>query len=113
MSKNLSSWINHLKVIASIRDKRKRNARLKAFADHMNLFDALKEVATNTINMNLPLNPNQKTKLRRYSKIIRELASKRKRSKLQKRKLIEQSGGFLPILIPLVASVIGEVIRNG
>ena len=113
MSKNLLSWINHLKVIASIRDTRKRNARLKTFSDNMSFFDALKEIAANTINMNLPLRLHQKKKLRRYSKTIRELAEKKKKSKIKKKKLAEQSGGFLPILIPLVASVLGEVIRNG
>ena len=112
MSQNLVLWIEHLKFIASIQDPMERNVRLKRFADNMEFFDALKEIAINTMNMNVPLKITQKEKLRRYARTIRELADKKPKSKLKRKKLIEQSGGFLPILIPLVASVIGEVLKN-
>jgi len=61
--------------------------------------------------MNVPLEMNQKEKLRQYATTIRELAEKRPKSKMRK-KLFEQCGSFLPILIPLVTSVIGKVLRN-
>lgn len=113
MSENLQAWLKHLKLISSISNSKKRNAKLKTFADNPSFYEALSEIARNTINMNIPLKNNQKRKLRKHSKIIKELSQKRKRSKPIRKKLINQSGGFLPILIPTVISILGELIRNG
>ena len=63
--------------------------------------------------MNIPLQQREKVKLRKYSKVLKKFAEKKKKSKKSRQKLIQQSGGFLPILIPVVTSILSELIRNG
>ena len=109
MSSRLLSYIKYLEIISKIRNTRTRNAVLKDFAYNMQLFDALKEIAVNTINRNVPLTNAQKRKLRRHKKTIIAL-SKPLKSKNKKKKLIEQSGGFLPILVPIVATLLGKLL---
>ena len=112
MSDNLISTIKHLELIASIKNSRRRNAILKDFAGNLKIFDALREIAVNTIKKNIPLTTHQKRKLRRYEKTILGLSRKRI-SRRKKKKLVEQSGGFLSIVLPIVASLVGDLIANG
>jgi len=104
--------IEALELIAKIKNAKTRNAVLKDFSANMKIYEALREIARNVIKRNVPLNSSQKKKLRRYKKVIISLSNS-KNSKRKKRKLVEQSGGFLPILIPIITGILGEVIGNG
>lgn len=85
-----------------------RNAIVKNADD--DLIKTLHEIAHNTLHKNNPINVKQKKILKRYKTPIRSLACP-KRSLSQKRKLIIQSGGFLPALLGTVLSgLIGSII---
>jgi len=111
MSANLKHCFETLKVIAKIKNHKLRKAILREFRNDECLYRALKEIAVNTVNRNIKLTPLQIRKLRTSKKIIKQLSLKAKDRK-KKRRLVVQSGGFLPILIPAVISIISEIIRN-
>jgi hypothetical protein len=108
MSNNLQLCMEKLKIISKIKDPRLRKKILIEIADDC-LYKALNEIAVNTISKKVPLNRATKTKLRKYKTHIKALASKTKNKRLQK-KLVVQSGGFLPLLVPAVASILGSVL---
>lgn len=69
------------------------------------LIASICEIAHNTLNRNVPLSNKQFTKLRKHKHIVRRL-SKKGESIKNKRKIIKQKGGFLPLLIaPLLAAL--------
>ncbi|RWS06700.1 hypothetical protein B4U79_10716, partial [Dinothrombium tinctorium] len=61
------------------------------------------------INGNIKLNPKLKTRLQKHKKIIRALATEKKRSK--RRRIANQIGGILPFLIPAAATTLGDNVR--
>lgn len=110
MSKNLLAMVAHLEVIASIKSSRIRNKVLQEFADNLKIYDALREIALNTIKGRVPLNDNQKKKLRKYKKVFLGLA-KKTNSKKAKRQLVVQSGGFMSLLIPIITGLVSALSK--
>jgi hypothetical protein len=75
------------------------------------LIKCLCECADNTLNSNIPLNEAQLQKLRRHKKTVRALACKKTTLRTKKRRLINQSGGFLlPLLEPIVSALLTELL---
>jgi len=109
MSKNLNKCYSKLQFIASVKSPILRKKLLTSLSDEC-LYKALNEIAVNTIKGNVKLNKSQKTQLRKYKTNLIGL-SKKTNNKSRKIKLIKQSGGFLPILIPAIASIIGSLIK--
>ena len=68
--------------------------------------DGFSEVAVNLFAGNVPLNAGQKRRIRRHKDRLRYLAS-RSTPLQKKRKLLQQKGGFLGALIPILGSVLG------
>jgi len=99
-----------LKIISKIRDSQLRKRVLSEIADDC-LYKALHEIAVNTVKRNVPLSRPAKISLRKYKFHIQNLARKTKDRK-QRKSLVVQSGGFLPILIPAVAAILGSLINK-
>ena len=78
------------------------------------VINAISEIAKNCIYGNIPLNKCDFRKLSKYQGILRKIS--KKSSVSNRRKLINQKGGFLSLLIPpalsLIASVIGGLINK-
>lgn len=66
------------------------------------------EIVINTMKKNVSLNGECKTKLCKYKKILRMLSDKKK-SFVNKRKILVQKGGFLPMLM---SSLISGALSN-
>lgn len=77
------------------------------------LLHCLCECAKNVLKGNVPLSKPQKEKLKRFKKKLRNLASKRVR--IEAKKEIVQSGGFLGTLLTPVLSLLGALLmsKNG
>jgi hypothetical protein len=107
MSSKLKQSISILQYISTIRDKKLRLANLRYASRDPRIYLALREIAYNAIrgNIKVPKNIVKKLNSERYKRVLRELANKQK-SKAKQRQLVEQSGGFLPYLIPIVVSLI-------
>ncbi|GFR10310.1 uncharacterized protein TNCT_138061 [Trichonephila clavata] len=73
----------------------------------------LSEICLNVLAGNVPVNVK---KLRRYKNCIRKVACRKVSLKAKKKLLVQQSGGFLPLLIPAVVSALagmaGRAIGN-
>jgi hypothetical protein len=70
--------------------------------------NALAEIAWNTLRGNLSFNPSQLSKLRKHKETVRKLARKTL-SPSQKRNILHQKGGFLPLLVTAFLSALGSV----
>jgi len=67
------------------------------------------ECAYNTLKRNVPLSPRQINTLRKHKGIVYKLVDKGI-PLTRKRKLLEQSGGFLPALLaPILGTAIGAI----
>jgi hypothetical protein len=93
--------------------KSKRKKLLAVGKDDLLL--AICEIVDNVLKGTVKLNNVQKKKLLRYKKELRNIAD-RKASKTSKKKVLNQRGGFLPLILTpalgLIASLVGEVIGN-
>ena len=75
-----------------------------------NLVQCICDCAYNCINRNVPVSPAQYKKLARHKNILRRLCKKGETWK-KKKQVITQSGGFLlPLLAPVLASLVGSLI---
>lgn len=111
MSKLLQKYWHRLEIIASIKRKQLRRELLKEFSKDEDFCKVLRELARNTVNRNIPLKRFHVRQLQSHKRTILAL-SKKKTKKSVRKKAIVQSGGFLPVLIPIVASLLGELLRS-
>ena len=74
-----------------------------------NLLCCLCECAKNVLKGNVPLTKPQKSKLSRFKKKLRNLASKKTRVTIKKK--LVQSGGFLGALLTPVLSLLGSLLN--
>jgi len=104
MSQNLKNVIKTLDMVARVRGKKKREALLRGMNSDPNIYMALQEIAYNTINKNIRLTETHHKRLRGYKRLLLELANGIKAK--YKKRVVVQSGGFLPVLIPLVLAIL-------
>jgi len=107
MSKNLSRCYAKLQFIASTKNLRLRIKLLEEFFDEC-LYKAIHEISLNYTKGNIPANKRIKSQLQRYMRILKRLSIRTKNKHMQK-KLVKQSGGFLPILMSLLSAVPGII----
>ena len=93
-----------------------RNAKLrKAILEHADpeFIRALCECAQNILRGNVKMTSHEKSRLRKYRSKLHLLAGKRGLSVKQKRRKLQQTGGFLPALLaPLAASIVIPLLRQ-
>jgi hypothetical protein len=111
-SQNLRKCLRKLELIVSVRDIKLRQKLLEDVSCNNAIFKAIKEILLNTVNSNVPLSKTQKNKLKKYEKIMRKLACCKYGNKGSKKKLVMQSGGFLPILIPSVIALLTGLLNK-
>ena len=79
------------------------------------VINAISEIAKNCLCGNIPLETCDFAKLKRYQGVLRTI-SKKKISVKKRKEQINQSGGFLPFLIPpalsLIAGLVGDQLRK-
>lgn len=110
VSSSLRKSLPLLKVMSRLKTKNRQNI-LSEVSNEDTLYNALREIAHNTLKGNVKLNSIQKKKLKPYSKTLKGLCDKPK-CRRRRQKLIVQSGGFLPILIPAITGLLSSIIAN-
>ncbi len=86
----------------------------KAILEHADaeLISALCERAHNILRGTVRLTPQEKFRLRRYTSDLRTIVN-RKTAVTQRRRILQQKGGFLPALLaPLAATVFLPLLRQ-
>jgi hypothetical protein len=111
MSINLRKTLRQLELISRIKRPQVRRAVLSDISCQDCYYKALREIVLNAAKGNVPLSKVQKGKLRRYKQQIKAIISPRKSKKLRSQAVI-QSGGWLPILLPVITSILGEVVGD-
>jgi hypothetical protein len=112
MSTNLQRNWQVLKLVASVNSPALRKKLLTQLCKSDDFLKALREICKNTVSRRVPLTTQQAKRLKRHKQAIFDLSDK-KTPVTRRRKLAEQSGGaILPILIPIVASLLGEVLKS-
>lgn len=113
MSANLRKQLPKLMMAASLKKPHTRCEILKEITKDKNLCSACREIVKNVKTGNIKLSEIHKRKLRKDREIMLNLL-KRRQSHAKQRKLIVQGGKglMLPLLIPLVAEIIGSFIKK-
>lgn len=113
MSKTLRSQFYKLELLSQLKSATSRKILLKEFSGDVNFCKALREIAKNTVKQNIKLSQSERRRLKRYKKMILAV-SKKSRSKRKTKALVEQVGKglFLPVVVPLVASLIAESLKK-
>ena len=109
MSENLKNCINELKCAMQYKHKPTRQAILKFLSNKKCIYNALREISMNILNRQIKLKRHNIHRLNPHVKTIKALGKGVKHKRRQKQ-LVIQSGGFLPWLLPLVASAIPAVL---
>ena len=90
-----------LRAITKIKDKRCQQKILRHLKKDKNFVAVLREISINTIKQNVALTEKDKRKLNRYSSVIRSLTKSRS---------VEQAGGFLGTIVPILASIVLDLV---
>lgn len=98
-----------LNLILQCKSPQARKLAIAAAYQDKKFIKALKMICKNTINQGLDLTEKQKNQLKKHAAAISFIAESRTNGK---RKVIQNGGGFLSILIPLVASLVGSAING-
>lgn len=112
MSKRIKRNLPILKAMLTLKPKEIRDFLCHASED---LILTLCEISLNVLKGHIPLTSCQYTKLNKQKKFIKLFASNKTGVK-HKRKVVAQTGGFLPLLltnvIPFLTSMLAERQRN-
>ena len=111
MSNNLRKCLKKLELYCDTDCKKLKMSLLKEISKNDCYYKALHEIIHNICRKKLPIKSDNKKGFKKYIGLMNNVLSKPK-SKRTRIKLIKQSGGFWPLIIPIVTSVLTEVIEN-
>ena len=98
-----------LKILSEERDPLCRKFLLRAFCKDKKFIKVLRYLCKMTINGKFNIPPKEYKKLKQYISDLKLFSSKRKANKSR----ISQNGaGFLTVLFPIVASVLGSLVNG-
>lgn len=112
ISENLKKWLSLFDVLQKVKNRNLRERLLHNFSSDASLFDALREIIINIRDNNIDLKEDEKRKLIQHREVLRRLLKRSYKSPSVRKKIVNQSGGFLNILLPIVTSVITEIISR-
>ena len=112
MSSNLKDQFYKLELISNLKSLKSRRILLSEFGKDPRFCKAVREIVKNTKNNKIKLTALQKKKINRYKVLLNSILNKSTFRK-RKQKLMNQTGTgvFLPIVVPLVASILQSLIK--
>ncbi|RWR99203.1 hypothetical protein B4U79_05222, partial [Dinothrombium tinctorium] len=114
MSSDLRKCIHILHLVSKIKSSKLRNKILEDITHDDSVFYALSEIAHNIVHEKIKVPEKDRKKLKRYGNKLKCLAkpSKTLMKKKNRKVIVKQVGGVWPIVVPIVASLIGEIISK-
>ena len=109
MSKNLRNCLKNMKFVCDTKCGRLQKSLIKEMSKKDDFFKALYEIVYNISLKKLKLKPNEKRKLKRHINLMDKILE-RPKSRIKRSKLINQSGGFIQAILPIVGIAISELI---
>jgi hypothetical protein len=115
MSENLKKTFPLLWLLSNTKEP-ERKRLLGELATRKSVYNAVAEIANNKLKGHFDkniksLDKRQLKKLNRHDKVFGQLCCKQKCKKVRKN-LVKQTGGILPILIPLLTGILGSELKN-
>jgi hypothetical protein len=101
--------MKNLHLVCDTKCKKLQKSILKEMSKNDVYFKALYEIVRNIYLKNIKLKQSDKLKLKKNAKVLNNILSNPK-SKRKRSLLVNQSGGFLPFILPLVGTAISELI---
>lgn len=105
----LNRNINCLHILSNT-TKKQRDALINTASKDQ--IQCICDCANNFLRGNVPFTEDQIRKLKRYQKQIRILSNKNHINIKNKKKILVQHGGFLPILLAPILSVAGTLLAD-
>ena len=102
-------YIELLKTIKLCKSRSERKTLLTILCRHKKFIKAMKVICINTVNQSIPLTEKQKNQLKKHASVISYIASSRRSARNH---IVQSGGGFISILLPIVASLIGSAING-
>lgn len=102
-------YIELLKAIELCRTRQERTFLLTVLCRHEKFIKAMKLICKNIVTQSIPLTDKQKNQIKKHASVIFHVAKSRRSAK---RSIIQSGGGFISILLPIVASLIGSAING-
>ena len=84
--------------------------RLLTHADG-ELIKCICQCATKVLDGSIPITKEEKKKLKKYKRILRQLKAPKKTVSSHKKTIVQSGGGFLLSLIPAVVGALASLIR--
>ena len=111
MSKNLRKCMKAMHIYCCTDSKKMKKSILEEMSKSECFFDAMHEVVNNILLKNVKMTSADRRKAKHFIKIMNKIHRCPKK-KFIKKKLVKQSGGFIQFILPILTSVISEVIQN-
>lgn len=108
MSTRIKANTPFLHLLARSGTRRRKNLLKQATKEELS---SLFEICLNILRGNIPVKGKDYEKLKQQRHLIRELANKRVSIK-QKKKLINQKGGFIGSLVAIALPVLTQLLRK-
>lgn len=102
--KNLKKHYYFLHALANAHPQQ-RKALLRTAKNSQ--IESICEICLNILGGNIPVNLR---KMKKYKNILRNLAKKSSNIQQKRKTLVNQSGGFLPLLAPAIISTLGGIL---
>lgn len=109
MSQRIKRNLPFLKLLLTLKPKERRSFLCRATED---LILALCEICFNVLKGKIPLSSSQYAKLNKQKKFIKMFANRKSGIK-HKRKVVTQSGGFIPALLSVALPFLASLITGG
>lgn len=106
-SKTLKKTLGGLNRIINEENPRRRAQLLERAAEHEDVLKTIREISKNVVLKNVPLTNRQKKSLIKNSKCIVG-CSKMKGCCPKSTILVKQSGGWLQVVLPIIASLLAN-----
>jgi hypothetical protein len=101
MSSEVKKYLPILRLLAKATPYKRKKILLAA---DTKLIQVIIECCYNTLNGNVKLSKQKINKLKRHSKVLRNLSKVTKNTHTKKQILVQQGGAFLPLILPSIIS---------
>lgn len=107
-SNKLNKNLNLMKTVAAVKSSKLRKQCLKDLTNKKELCDCLSEICFNIAKGNIQLDSSHKKQIKKHKDLI-YLFAKKDKNRVKK---LNQVGGFLPYLIPIIATLAADLISS-
>lgn len=110
VGQNVLKRADFLNLLSAAKNK-KRRSQLIQLADAGEIHSIV-EIIRNLLKGNITLNKKEIRKLKKYCAVLRSISLGSKKTIKDKKKVLTQHGGFLPLLIPLALTALSKITNK-